>query len=94
MVDILGRIVGNVTGNGTSHNVGRLIIHVDIGLQVHLLVTDNLCNGSRNNIQDVAVAFEFLGCRLTDVGQLTHIVPDTHRVADEGRDAHLFSNIH
>lgn len=59
VVDILGCILRDVVGSSTGLHRAGIIVHVDVGLQVHLLFAYNLDHRGGNDVNDVAVANQF-----------------------------------
>ena len=60
VVNILGCVLGDIVGCGAClYRIG-VLVHIDVSLQVHVLVAYNLSHRGGNDVEDIAVASEFL----------------------------------
>ena len=85
-----GHIDASCTGDGTFLDI---VINIDVGVELHLFFTNELCECSGLYGEDVAVANEFLSGSFAGVGQLLDLVPDAEGVIDECGDAQFVGQI-
>ena len=86
VVNILG---SEATAVGRACRCCLAGIQEEACVDVHLTVLYNLYEVRRNHVQDIPVALKTLCCGAAQVSQFLEILPDTHGVVHEVRDAHL-----